>query len=207
MFYTVPELAAGHADVGVEDRHVLRVAVGVATLGERDEPPLVRALLLPRRRPRMRAPLWQQRKRAADLLGVAARYAWFPILLETYREVMRDVFDIPATVALLRADRLRQGSCGPPSIRRSPRLRLPRCFFSYIANYIYDGDAPLTGAGRRRSPSTRRSCRSWLGESDLRELLDAAALDESKRNCRPSIPRTRRGILMAYMTCCCASVI
>src|SRR5271166_6770883 len=61
-----------------------------------------RALLLPKRRPGMRAPLWQQRKRAADLLAVATQYASFPILLETYREVMRDVFDIPGTVALLR---------------------------------------------------------------------------------------------------------
>ncbi|HTU99977.1 MAG TPA: DEAD/DEAH box helicase, partial [Luteitalea sp.] len=67
-----------------------------------------RALLLPRRRPGRRAPLWQQRKRAQDLLGVASRFGSFPILLETYRECLRDVFDIPALVETLRAVQARQ---------------------------------------------------------------------------------------------------
>ena len=64
-----------------------------------------RALLLPRRRPGMRTPLWQQRKRASDLLAVAARFGSFPALLETYREVLRDHFDMPALVDTLEEDR------------------------------------------------------------------------------------------------------
>jgi len=60
-----------------------------------------RALLLPKRRPGMRAPLWQQRKRAADLLAVASRFSSFPIILETYRECIRDVFDLSATAGIL----------------------------------------------------------------------------------------------------------
>ena len=67
-----------------------------------------RALLLPRRRPGQRTPLWMQRKRAADLLGVAARYPSFPILLEAYRECLKDVFDLPALVDLARRVRARE---------------------------------------------------------------------------------------------------
>src|SRR5207237_5510407 len=66
-----------------------------------------RALLLPRHRPQGRAPLWQQRKRAYDLLQVASQFASFPIMLEAYREVLRDVFDVPARVGTLRRRRAR----------------------------------------------------------------------------------------------------
>src|SRR5205814_10018561 len=67
-----------------------------------------RALLLPRRRPGSRTPLWQQRQRAADLLAVASQYGSFPILLETYRECLRDVFDIPALTDLMADIRARR---------------------------------------------------------------------------------------------------
>src|SRR6185503_15301424 len=67
-----------------------------------------RALLLPRRRPGLRSPLWMQRKRAADLLAVASRYGSFPIILETYRECLQDVFDLPALVDLARKVRTRE---------------------------------------------------------------------------------------------------
>jgi ATP-dependent helicase Lhr and Lhr-like helicase len=136
-----------------------------------------RALLLPRRRPGMRAPLWQQRKRSADLLGVASQYTSFPILLETYREVMRDVFDIPATVALLRkisAGKVRVTTAD--STKPSPFASA--LLFSYIANYIYDGDAPLAERRAQALAIDQAQLQDLLGESDLRELLDAAALDE-----------------------------
>jgi ATP-dependent Lhr-like helicase len=136
-----------------------------------------RALLLPRRRAGMRAPLWQQRRRSADLLGVASQYPSFPILLETYREVMRDVFDIPATVALLRniasgKMRVTTADSAKPSPFASALL------FSYIANYIYDGDAPLAERRAQALAIDQAQLQELLGESDLRELLDAAALDE-----------------------------
>ena len=101
-----------------------------------------RALLLPRRRADGRTPLWQQRKRAYDLLSVASRYPSFPMLLEAYRECLRDVFDMPALMETLR-------SVGTRAIRvhvtdsRTPSPFAGALLFSYVANYIYDGDAPL----------------------------------------------------------------
>ena len=121
--------------------------------------------------------LWQQRKRSADLLGVAARYATFPILLETYRECMRDVFDIPAprrSCARLRPAKMRVTTVD--SIKPSPFASA--LLFSYIANYIYDGDAPLAERRAQALAIDQSQLQELLGESDLRELLDAAALDE-----------------------------
>jgi ATP-dependent helicase Lhr and Lhr-like helicase len=136
-----------------------------------------RALLLPRRRPGMRAPLWQQRKRSADLLGVASHYESFPILLETYREVMRDVFDIPATVALLR--KISSGKVRVATVDSTkPSPFASALLFSYIANYIYEGDAPLAERRAQALAIDQAQLQELLGESDLRELLDAAALDE-----------------------------
>ena len=101
-----------------------------------------RALLLPKRRAGMRAPLWQQRKRAADLLAVAARFSSFPIILETYRECIRDVFDLPATVNLL--SEIQRGAIRVTSVTSDrPSPFASSLLFSYVANYIYEGDAPL----------------------------------------------------------------
>ncbi len=136
-----------------------------------------RALLLPRRRPGLRAPLWQQRKRAADLLGVAAQYSSFPILLETYREVMRDVFDMPAATALLR--KVASGNVRVTTVDSTkPSPFASALLFSYIANYIYEGDAPLAERRAQALAIDQAQLQELLGESDLRELLDAAALDE-----------------------------
>src|SRR5262249_58938604 len=95
-----------------------------------------RALLLPKRRPGGRSPLWQQRKRAADLLGVAAKYGSFPMLLETYRECLRDVFDMPSLVETLqRIERREIRTATVGSATPSPfASALP---FGYVANYIY----------------------------------------------------------------------
>ena len=136
-----------------------------------------RALLLPKRRPGLRAPLWQQRKRAADLLAVASQFSSFPILLETYRECVRDVFDLPAAADILSL--IQRGAIRITNIESNrPSPFAASLLFSYVANYIYEGDAPT-----RRTPSA--NCRSinlqleeLLGESDLRELLDANAIDE-----------------------------
>lgn len=136
-----------------------------------------RALLLPKRRPGGRAPLWQQRKRAADLLGVASRYESFPILLETYRECLRDVFDLPATVDLLR--KIERGEVRittVDSVKPSPFAS--SLLFSYIANYIYDGDAPLAERRAQALSIDQSQLQELLGDTDLRELLDPAALDE-----------------------------
>jgi ATP-dependent Lhr-like helicase len=138
-----------------------------------------RALLLPRFRPGKRAPLWQQRKRAADLLAVAARYASFPMLLETYRECLRDVFDLPALVSILRKI---QGGGIRVTARDSekPSPFASALLFSYIANYIYEGDAPLAERRAQALSIDQTQLQELLGDTDFRELLDGAALDETE---------------------------
>ena len=138
-----------------------------------------RALLLPRRRADGRTPLWQQRKRAYDLLSVASRYASFPILLEAYRECLRDVFDMPALAETLRA-------IGNRSIRvhvvdsRTPSPFAGALLFSYVANYIYDGDAPLAERRAQALSIDQDQLRELLGDADLRELLDLNAIEETE---------------------------
>lgn len=138
-----------------------------------------RALLLPRRRADGRTPLWQQRKRAYDLLSVASRYAEFPILLEAYRECLRDVFDMPALMEILRG-------VGNRSLRvhtvdsRTPSPFAAALLFSYVANYIYDGDAPLAERRAQALSIDQDQLRELMGDADLRELLDLNAIEETE---------------------------
>ncbi len=136
-----------------------------------------RALLLPKRRPGSRTPLWQQRQRASDLLGVASKFPTFPILLETTRECVRDIFDLPALCEVLgdlRARRVR--IIAVETQRASPFAQ--SLLFGWIANYMYDGDAPL--AERRAAALTldRGLLRELLGTEELRELIDPEALGD-----------------------------
>jgi ATP-dependent Lhr-like helicase len=136
-----------------------------------------RALLLPRRRPGQRTALWRQRKRSADLLSVASRFSSFPLLLETYRECMRDVFDLPAAASLLR--NIQSGQVKVTSIEsRKPSPFASALLFSYIANYIYEGDAPLAERRAQALSIDQAQLQELLGDTDFRELLDAAVLDE-----------------------------
>ena len=136
-----------------------------------------RALLLPRRRAKGRAPLWQQRKRAYDLLSVASRYSAFPILLEAYRECMRDVFDMPAFLEVLRSVEMRQVRVHVADTR-TPSPFASSLLFSYVANYIYDGDAPLAERRAQALSIDQDQLRELLGDADLRELLDPDAIAE-----------------------------
>ena len=134
-----------------------------------------RALLLPRRRPDQRTPLWQQRQRAADLLSVAAKYPSFPILLETTRECVNDVFDLPALVDLmvdLRSRRIRVVAVDTP--QASPFAQ--SLLFSWIAVYMYEGDAPLAERRAAALALDRDLLRDLLGAEELRELLDAGVI-------------------------------
>jgi ATP-dependent Lhr-like helicase len=136
-----------------------------------------RALLLPRRRAGMRFPLWQQRKRAADLLAVAARHPSFPIILETYRECMRDVFDLAATADIL--GKIQRGEIRVTTVESTkPSPFAASLLFSYIANYIYEGDAPLAERRAQALSIDQSQLEDLLGDTDLRELLDAVAMDE-----------------------------
>jgi ATP-dependent helicase Lhr and Lhr-like helicase len=156
---------------------VLRQLSGTALFAAKFRESAARALLLPRRRAQGRAPLWQQRKRAYDLLSVASRYPSFPILLEAYRECMRDVFDMPALLETLRAISQRNVRVHVADTR-TPSPFASSLLFSYVANYIYDGDAPLAERRAQALSIDQEQLRDLLGDADLRELLDADAIHE-----------------------------
>jgi ATP-dependent Lhr-like helicase len=139
-----------------------------------------RSLLLPKRRPGMRAPLWQQRKKAADLLAVAARYGSFPVVLETYRECLRDFFDMPALVATLGDVRSRKIRIVTVDSEK-PSPFAASLLFSYVASFLYDGDAPLAERRAQALAVDQAQLRELLGDAELRELLDADAIDEVER--------------------------
>jgi ATP-dependent helicase Lhr and Lhr-like helicase len=154
---------------------VLRQLGATSLFAARFRETAARALLLPRRRPGMRTPLWQQRKRASDLLAVASRFGSFPALLETYREVLRDHFDMPALVDTLR--RLQARTIKLSTIdSRAPSPFASSLLFSYVANYIYDGDAPLAERRAQALSVDQAQLRELLGDAELRELLDPDVL-------------------------------
>ena len=136
-----------------------------------------RALLLPRRRPGRRTPLWAQRLRAQQLMAVALRFPAFPITLETYREVLRDVFDLPALVDVLRQVRSRAIRIEPAvTDAASPFAR--SLVFDYVAAFLYEGDAPLAERKAQALTLDRDLLRELIGGGELRDLLDLDVLDE-----------------------------
>jgi ATP-dependent Lhr-like helicase len=150
---------------------------GSALFASRFRECAARALLLPRRDPGRRAPLWQQRQRSAQLLEVASRYPSFPIILETVREVLQDVYDLPSLVALQRRiseRRLRLVDVSTP--RPSPFAQ--SLLFGYVAAFMYEGDSPI--AERRAAALTldQGLLAELLGRAELRELLDPEVLAE-----------------------------
>jgi ATP-dependent Lhr-like helicase len=138
-----------------------------------------RALLLPRRRPGQRTPLWQQRQRSAGLLQVVARHPSFPILVETYRECLRDVFDLEALAGIMRAVRARQVRVVEVETAQ-PSPVASSLLFEYIAQYMYDGDAPLAERRAQALSLDRELLAELLGSDDLRELLDPDAIDATE---------------------------
>jgi ATP-dependent Lhr-like helicase len=154
---------------------VLRQLGGSALFAAKFREAAGRALLLPKRRPGGRSPLWQQRKRAADLLHVASRFGSFPMLLEAYRECLRDVFDIPALVATLRRVESREVKAVTVD-SEAPSPFAAALLFGYVANYIYDGDAPLAERRAQALAIDQTQLRELLGEAELRDLLDEDAL-------------------------------
>jgi ATP-dependent Lhr-like helicase len=140
----------------------------------------VRSLLVPRRRPDQRNPLWLQRIRAKGLLATAERHASFPVLLETYRQALRDVFDLPALVELMRAIRAREIGVAEVETRSaSPFART--LVFAYVAAYLYDDDSPVAERRAQALNLDRSLLRELLGSEDLRELIAPEALAEVER--------------------------
>ena len=136
-----------------------------------------RALLLPRRRGNERRPLWQMRQRSAQLLAVAGRYGSFPIILETYRECLQDMFDLPALRELLAAIERREIRVVSVETRRASPFA-SSLLFDYIATYMYEGDTPPLDRRAQALALDRDLLRELLGAEELRELLDADAIAE-----------------------------
>ncbi|MEO6797905.1 MAG: DEAD/DEAH box helicase [Candidatus Dormibacter sp.] len=149
---------------------------GSALFASRFRENAARALLLPRRRPGERTPLWQQRQRSHDLLQVAGNHPDFPILIETYRECLSDVFDMDALRELMTAIRSREvRTVVVDTDRASPFAS--SLIFDYVAQFMYEGDAPL---GERRAQALtldRELLAELLGTEELRELLDPRAIE------------------------------
>ncbi len=163
---------------------------GSALFGARFRENAARALLIPRAYPGRRTPLWQQRLKAQNLLEVARRYEDFPIVLETYRECLRDVLDMPGLKEILRALHSREiGLVEVETQSASPFAS--SLLFDYVATYMYEGDTP---AAERRAAALsldRDLLRELLGQEELRELIDPGALEriEEDLQCRSEMTR------------------
>jgi len=148
---------------------------GSALFASRFRECAARALLLPKRDPRRRTPLWQQRQRAAHLLQVASDYGSFPVVLETMRECLQDVFDVPGLVGLmtdLRSRSVRLVEIETP--QPSPFAR--SLLFGYVGMFLYEGDAPLAERRAQALSLDTALLAELLGQAELRELLDAEAV-------------------------------
>ncbi len=149
-----------------------------------------RALLLPRRTPGKRSPLWQQRQRSAQLLEVAAKYGSFPILLETMRECLQDVYDVDGLRRLMRAIAERTVKVVEVETPQpSPFAR--SLLFGYVASFMYEGDSPL--AERRAQALTLDATllAELLGRTELRELLDPEVVEQTEAELQRLAPDRR----------------
>ena len=154
-----------------------------ALYGARFRENAARALLIPRRRPGQRTPLWQQRLKAQSLLQVARRYPQFPIVLETYRECLQDVFDLPALRGILKGLQTRQldlVEVETPSASPFAASLL----FEYVATYMYEDDTPPEERRAQALSLDRELLRELMGIEELRDLLDAGAMEEVERSLR-----------------------
>ncbi|MBZ5740374.1 ATP-dependent helicase [Nocardioides mangrovi] len=150
---------------------------GSALFASRFRECAARALLLPRRDPGRRSPLWQQRQRSAALLEVAARYPSFPIVLEAVRECLQDVYDLPALVALMRGvDRREVRVVDVATHQPSPFAR--SLLFGYVAQFMYEGDSPIAERRAAALSLDQGLLAELLGRAELRELLDPEVLAE-----------------------------
>jgi ATP-dependent Lhr-like helicase len=173
----------------VEDAVVAELASS-ALFGARFRENAGRALLIPRAYPGKRTPLWQQRLKSQSLLEVAKRYAQFPIILETYRECLRDVLDLPGLQELLTALHRRELSVVEVETPTASPFA-SSLLFDYVATYMYEGDTP--NAERRAAALSldRDLLRELLGQEELRDLIDPAALDQVEADLQHRSDRTR----------------
>jgi ATP-dependent Lhr-like helicase len=163
---------------------------GSALFGARFRENAGRALLIPRAYPGRRTPLWQQRLKSQTLLEVARRYAQFPIVLETYRECLRDVLDVPGLQDLLRKLHSRElGLVEVETPTASPFAS--SLLFDYVATYMYEGDTPNAERRAAALALDRELLRELLGQEELRELIDPGALEQVEADLQRTSERTR----------------
>src|SRR5262249_32723703 len=148
---------------------VTRALHGTALFAARFRECAARALLLPRRDPRRRTPLWAQRKRAGVLLAVASRHPEFPIVLEAYRECLRDAFDLPGLVAVLRDVETKEMRVTTVDNQR-PSPFAASVLFAFVASFIYDRDAPLAERRAQALTIDLERLKELLGDAELRSL-------------------------------------
>ena len=158
----------------VEERVVAELGSS-ALFGARFRENASRALLIPRARPGKRTPLWQQRLRAQSLLEVARKYGEFPIVLETYRECLRDVLDVPGLIELL--SRIQRDEVALVEVETATASPFASSLlFDYVATYMYEGDTPSAERRATALSLDRELLRELLGQEELRELIDPGAL-------------------------------
>ncbi len=160
---------------------------GSALFASRFRECAARALLLPRRDPGRRSPLWQQRQRSAQLLEVAVKYPSFPIVLEAVRECLQDVYDVPALLGLMRdlsSRRVRVVEVATSS--PSPFAR--SLLFGYVAAFMYEGDSPVAERRAAALSLDQGLLAELLGRAELRELLDPEVLAELERELQRLVP-------------------
>lgn len=174
LSYDSEQPPVGAADVTFEQGEIGQIVTdqvgGSALFASRFRECAARALLLPRRSPGKRTPLWQQRQRAAQLLQVASEFGSFPIVLEAVRECLQDVFDVPGLTELmgdLEARRVRLVEVTTPE--PSPFAR--SLLFGYVAQFLYEGDSPWPNGG---PPPSRSTPTSWRSSSAKRSCASCS---------------------------------
>ena len=187
--------AASYADLVALDPDEVEEAI-VAELGDsalfgaRFRENAGRALLIPRAYPGRRTPLWQQRLKAQGLLQVARRYPDFPIVLETYRECLRDVLDLPGLQELLHGLQTREVSLVEVETQSASPFA-GSLLFDYVATYMYEGDTPSAERRAAALSLDRDLLRELLGQEELRELIDPAALVQIEQDLQHRSQRTQ----------------
>jgi ATP-dependent Lhr-like helicase len=181
----VDELLPDPAEI---EELVLREVGESALFGSRFRENAARALLIPRRRPGERTPLWQQRLKAQSLLQVARGFPAFPIVLETYRECLQDVFDLPALRQLLAGVAAREVDVVDVETPSASPMA-SSLLFDYVATYMYEDDTPPAERRAQALSLDRDLLRELLGQEELRDLLDPQAVEEVERQLRRD-PRT-----------------
>ncbi|MEZ3159043.1 DEAD/DEAH box helicase [Microbacterium sp. BWT-B31] len=167
---------------------------GSALFASRFRECAARALLMPRMNPNRRSPLWQQRQRSAALLEVARRYPTFPIILETLREVLQDVYDVPSLLRIARGIgerriRLIEVTTAQPS----PYAR--DLLFGYVGAFMYEGDSPLAERRAAALSVDPALLSELLGRVEMRELLDPEVIAQFEREAQRLDPdRRARGV-------------